>query len=338
MRTFAYAVSPATIQQLKNSWPAIRIIPDFVVRTSLKKISPFKVAQIKPLRSSQGRQIQGYIILCPLLTQETQILEEDFILDKIRAAAAVAERLGAQILGLDGGVSTLVEKRSLALQNSGIPLTSGSAFTAWSVIEAIYRISKAKDVSLKNAALVVIGASGSVGSLCARKLSHFVSKISVFDDEKDKLERLKESILHLNSILVIVEDDYQKIAREADIIIYAANSPGTSLNIDELKSGALVCDISLNKDILSKAGLRKDITIIEGGLIRPPYPLELSINMGLPKGTIPASLAETMLLAFEGKLVNYSLGDNINLDKLEEIADIAVRHGFEVYVPGAPLV
>lgn len=60
--------------------------------------------------------------------------------------------------------------------------------------------------------------------------------------------------------------------------------------------------------------------------------------MGFSKGTIYASLAETILLTFEEKFVSYSLGDYINLDKLEEIADIAVRHGFEVWVPDAPVL
>jgi predicted amino acid dehydrogenase len=40
-----------------------------------------------------------------------------------------------------------------------------------------------------------------------------------------------------------------------------------------------------------------------------------------------------MLLTLEGRYLNYSLGENINLDKLEDIADIAVRHGFEVFKP-----
>jgi predicted amino acid dehydrogenase len=45
-------------------------------------------------------------------------------------------------------------------------------------------------------------------------------------------------------------------------------------------------------------------------------------------------MAETMLLTLENKCVNYSLGEQINLDKLEDIANIAVRHGFEINLPG----
>ena len=49
-------------------------------------------------------------------------------------------------------------------------------------------------------------------------------------------------------------------------------------------------------------------------------------------------MAETMLLTLEEKFVTYSLGESINLDKLEEIADTAVRHGFEIWAPEAPVL
>jgi predicted amino acid dehydrogenase len=49
-------------------------------------------------------------------------------------------------------------------------------------------------------------------------------------------------------------------------------------------------------------------------------------------------MAETLLLTFAEKFISYSLGENINLDKLEEIADIAVQHGLEVWVPEAPVL
>ena len=68
------------------------------------------------------------------------------------------------------------------------------------------------------------------------------------------------------------------------------------------------------------------------------FSTDFGVDTGLPKDMVYACVAETMLLTFEMQFVNYSLGDNINPDKMEEIADIAVRHGFEVWVPDAPLI
>jgi predicted amino acid dehydrogenase len=157
-------------------------------------------------------------------------------------------------------------------------------------------------------------------------------------DEKDKLSALKEAILHLNPIEVIIEDDISNAVKNADIVINATDSSEIEFEIEDLKPNATVCDISLSDSPFKKLKLRKDITFIRCGLVKLPYPVKLAINTGLPKGIILASLAETMLLTFEEKFVNYSLGDNINLDKLEEIADIATRYGFEVWVPEAPMI
>ena len=53
----------------------------------------------------------------------------------------------------------------------------------------------------------------------------------------------------------------------------------------------------------------------------------------------PRWIAEkSPLLTLDEKFVNYSLGDYVNLEKMEEIADLAVQYGFEVWVPGAPVL
>lgn len=338
MKTFAYVVSPRTIEQLKNLCSVIRIVPNFILKTSLKKISAFKVTHIKDVLSSRGEEIQGYIIACPFLAQQTKELDEGFIRDKIMASSKIAEQLGAGILGLSEYTSRLAEKNINLFRHLKISVTTGSTLTAWSVIEAIYRTCKSKKISLLESTLAVIGATGAVGSLCARKLAEYVPKIILNGEYSDKLAHLKETIQHLNSIEVLIEEDAHKMLKDADIVVNANNLPGTTLNLEKFKSKAIVCDVSLNRNIVTKVSQRQDITVIEPGLIKLPYPTDLRINLGLPKDIIPASLAETMLLAFEERLVSYSLGENINLDKLEEIANIAVRHGFEVWVPQAPVM
>jgi predicted amino acid dehydrogenase len=338
VEVFAYVVSPRTIEQLKSLWPAVKIVPNFILKPYLKNTPCFKLAHIPKARSNHGKDIEGYIIACPFFAPQTKELDEGFIRAKIMASSQVASQLQAGILGLDGYTARLVEKNINLLRHLKISVTTGSTLTAWSVIEAIYRTCKSKNISLLESTLAVIGATGSVGSLCARKLAEYVPKIILNGEYSDKLTRLKESIQHLNPIEVLIEEDVHKMLKDADIVVNANDLPGTALNPEEFKPKAIVCDVSLSRNIISKAHQRQDITVIEAGLIKFPYPMALRINWGLPKDIIPASLAETMLLAFEERLVSYSLGDNINLDKLEEIANIAVRHGLEVWVPGAPVL
>lgn len=323
MESFAFMVSPITIKQLRGFWSILRI----------KKFAPFKVLPIKRIKSIQGKEIKGYLIICPGL------VEEDFILDKILAAGHLAEKLGVRILGLDGLIAQVADKEYKRLTKSlKMPLTSGNALVAWSVFEAIYRLTRARNIDLKKSTLAIIGATSSVGSLCTRKLSEYISKIIITSKDKDKLEQLKETTPHLNSIELIMEEDAYKAVQDADIVINTDSLQEKLFDIGKLKPNSIFCDVSLRYNISDKSKLRQDITFIQAGLIKLPYPDRLRINNRLPKGIVYASLAETMLLVFEEKFVDYSLGENVNLDKLEEIADIAVQHGFEVWVPEAPLL
>lgn len=338
MKTFAFVANPINIEQLKGFWPITRIMPDFLIKSFLKNIPPFKISHIKKVRSIQGKEIEGYFIACPLLPKQMVELEGRFVLDKIIAAGHIAERLGAKILGLGGYTSIVGDKGYTIAKNLKIPVTNGNTFTVWSVFEAMYRVAKIKNIDLKKSTLAVIGATGSIGSLCTRKLSYYVPKITITAKDRDKLERLKETIAHLNPIEVDIEEDVHKAVKDKDIVITTTSTPETLFNIEELKPNTIVCDVSIPKDIVCKKNLRQDITIIEGGLIKLPYPADFRVNTGLPKDKVYAPMAETMLLTLEEQFVNYSLGDNINLDKLEEIADIAVQHGFEVWVPEAPVL
>ena len=328
MKSFAFIVNPATIKQLKDFRPALRLLPDFVIRSSLKNFfscKSCKVSPIKKVQSIQKKEINGFFIVCPP--------------EKILDGGHIAKRLGAKVIGLNGYASYIVDKDQNAITRElNIPVTNGNAFTAWSVFEAIYRVTKINNIELKKSNLAISEATNPIGSLCAKKLSDYVSSITIVSDQRDRLLELKEKILDLNHIEVIMENDVHRAVENADIVINTNNSPEIEFEIEDLKPNAIVCDISLSDNIFKKLKLRKDITFIRCGLVKLPYPVKLGINTGLPKGIILASLAETMLLTFEEKFVSYSLGDNINLDKLEEIADIAARYGFEVWIPEAPVM
>lgn len=338
MRTFAFLAHPITLEQIKNYWPITRIMPDTFIKSFLKRIPPFKVSRIKKVHSAQGKEIQGYLIACPLLPKQMLELNEEFVLDKIIAAGHIAERLGAGILGLGGYTSIVADKGYTIAKKLKIPVTSGSTFTAWSVFEAIYRMAKVKNIDIGKSTLAIIGATGSIGSLCARKLADYVEKIIINARHRDKLERLKATLHQLSPVGVIIEEDAHKAVKDADIVITTTSSPEALLDIEEFRPNTIICDVSVPRNVAGKTNSRQDISLIDGGLIKLPHPADFGVDTGLPKDIIYACMAETMLLALEGKFKNYSLGDNINLDQMEEIADIAMQHGFSVWVPEAPVL
>jgi predicted amino acid dehydrogenase len=338
MKTFAFIVHPISIKQVKDFWPPTRLMPDFLLKSLLKNTPPFKVSQIKRVRSIQGKETEGYFINCPLLPQQMLDLDEKFVLNKIIAGGHIAEKLGASILGLGGYTSVVADKGYSVAQNLKVPVTTGNTLTAWSVFEAIYRFAKHKNIDLKKSTLAVIGATGSIGSLCTRKFCDYVAKIIITARHRDKLERLKADIQRFYPINIIIGEDAHQVVKEADIVITTTSAPEAILSIEEFNPKSIVCDVSVPKNITTRENPNSDITVIDGGLIKLPYSADFGVDTGLPEDIIYACMAETMLLALEERWVSYSLGDNLNLDKMEEIADMAAKHGFTVWVPGAPIL
>jgi fatty aldehyde-generating acyl-ACP reductase len=337
MHTFAFLFNPVNLKQIREFWPLTRIMPDFFVKSFLKD-QGFKISSLKTFKSSQNKEIQGYLIVSPLLPEQTIELDEELVLDKIITASYLARDLGAELLGLGGYASVVADKKPMLHKHLKTPVTSGTSFTAWSAIEALHRLAKAKKLKLKESTLAISGASSSIGSLCARKLSASFGKIILSSREKRKLEDLKKDILQLNPVEIIIEEDAGKAISGADVIIAASTEKDSRFNIADVKPNCVILDVCLFCHFAAKNHNRQDITVVEGGIVRLPHEPHSHMSMGLPKDMVSASMAETMILTFEEKFSTCSLGENINLDKLEPIADFAVRHGFEVFVPDAPVI
>lgn len=335
MNSFAFIVHPITIQQIKKIWPAIRVFPDFIVKPNLKNIPAFKVSHIKQVRSVQRKEIEGFFVACPLTPRYMLEPNQEFVLNKIISTAHFAEKLGVKILGLSRYAAIVTDHGAKLTGNIQIPVTTGSTFTAWSVFEAIYRTAKMRHIDLAQSTLAVIDADTPIGQLCLNKLSEYIPEIIVTGRDRVKLEKIRESVHQLQHSVVSIREDAREAAQMATILINASSTFVANFDIQDLRPGILACDVSLLRNIASKADSRRDITVIDGDIIKLKYPIELGVDTGLPKDMVYAAMAETMLLTFEEKFVDYSQGSVINPDKLEEIANIAVQHGFEVWVPEA---
>lgn len=341
MKTFAYLIHPINVRQLRNFSLFIRLVPRFLLKIFFKRTWPFIVYKVKNFPSAGNtRPAQGFFIVLPELISCTH-KEALAAMERIIAVGAIAHKTGAAILGLGGYAALFCDKGYTAIRGLKIPLTSGSTFAAWSAFEAVYRMAKIKRLDLSRAHVAIINAAGAIGSLCSRKISGYVSKITLSSNPEleFKLKHLQEIILQLNPTTeTAVHISVARAVRDADIVIFADDIPEAELDISDLRPNTIFCDVSVSGLLAAKAKSRPDISVVRAGLIKMPKPVKLGINIGLPAGIIPASLAETILLLWEGKFTNYSLGESINLDKMEEIADIATKHGFEVWVPEAPIL
>jgi hypothetical protein len=118
---------------------------------------------------------------------------------------------------------------------------------------------------------------------------------------------------------------------EMDMIVTAPSGAGKKvLDIMKVKPGCVITDVARPLDLpASEVIKRPDVLVIESGEIQLPGEVRMK-NIGLPKNVAYACLAETIVLALEGRFENFTVGRAIEWEKVHEIYELGLKHGMKL--------
>ncbi|KJS88558.1 MAG: shikimate dehydrogenase [Peptococcaceae bacterium BICA1-8] len=330
MNKFAFIIHPIEVADIYRKFPLLERFPVNLVEKTFKYLPPMKVSVIEGVRSPWG-EVQGFFIACPLTTRQLLTLPEEVSIKKIIEAVKVAEKLGAQIVGLGAMTSVVGDAGITIAKNSNIPVTTGNSYTVASALDATLKAAALMDIDISNASVAVLGATGSVGSVMARLIARKCKSLMLVARNSEKLNKLARIVMYESGIALEVSCESKEVLRKADIIISVTASMDTVINPEDLKPGAVVCDVARPRDVsLAVQKLRRDVLVIEGGVIKVPGPVEFNFNFGFPPGLAYACMAETMILALESKWECFSLGRELSIEGVEEIKALATKHNFQL--------
>ncbi len=116
-----------------------------------------------------------------------------------------------------------------------------------------------------------------------------------------------------------------------DMIVTATSGAGKKvLDIMKVKPGCVITDVARPLDLPpDEVAKRPDVLVIESGEIQLPGNVSMK-NIGLPKNVAYACLAETIVLALEGRFENFTVGRNIEWEKVREIYRLGRKHGMKL--------
>lgn len=116
---------------------------------------------------------------------------------------------------------------------------------------------------------------------------------------------------------------------DADIVLVATSSDVALIDPDKLKPGTLVCDVARPRNVTSAVSSRGQVLVFDGGLIKPPFEIDLGPFQTLPTDICWGCLGETMLLSLARETRDFSIGSRLSLADADHLGQLAEIHGFQ---------
>ncbi|BDG01317.1 dehydrogenase [Anaeromyxobacter oryzae] len=341
---FAFVIHPLSREYLKASKPvelASRIAPSIVLPILERLIAyspPFVYSRVTGIKSPTGVEAEGWLITVGGTPKELLAHSPEFTYRRLLDAAKMAERLGAQIMGLGAFTKVVGDAGVTVARRASIPITTGNSYSAsgalWAAADAVKRMGLlSRDERGKVAGkAMVVGATGAIGSVCARLLAMAFEEVHLVSPEIGKLLTLREAILaDTPDAILRLSSQANENLRDMDLIVTATSGAGKKiLDIMKVKPGCVITDVARPLDLPpSEVAKRPDVLVIESGEIQLPGDVQMR-DIGLPKGVVYACLAETIVLALEGRFETYTVGRNIQWEKVKEIYKLGLKHGMRL--------
>jgi fatty aldehyde-generating acyl-ACP reductase len=184
----SWRVASDVLAVLRGS--ALAPIPDEEVKEILPWIPPRAVCQMEA-RSILGTSARGLYIdsFIPPDRLSKSFLREN--LNRVRDAAAYAIKAGAKVVSLGGFSSILIEGNFDHLPDRGsTAFTTGNTLTVALIVQGIRKMCALERRDLKMATLLIVGATGDVGSGCVRCLAPLVSRVVLYARNVERLQAL----------------------------------------------------------------------------------------------------------------------------------------------------
>ncbi len=303
------------------------------------KLPGFHYCQITGIKSeSTGKEVIGDLYLIPATPKILLETKVEKVYHTLVDICHKAHHRGAKIIGLGAYTKIVGDAGVTVNERSPIPLTTGNSLSSASTLwAASFGIEKMGLVQKENqqyqGTCIVIGATGSIGKVCAKILSRQWKKIVVVAPRPYKVLELVEYLKEFSPQSEIIgTTNPNKYSPEADLIVTSTSAQGERvLDIDLVKPGCVICDVSRPFDIsLEDAASRPDILIIASGEVELPGKVKIEKTIGLQGETVYACLAETALLAMEGLHESFSLSRDLSYEKVVQIDRLSRKHGIRL--------
>ena len=339
MAKFCFVIHPLSFDDISRYEPSAAGKGRPIVAKIMEWMPAWAAAHVTGVRAPDGRETEGWFVSAALLPQQMLDLPREKVYERILRAIEIGVSYGAQIAGLGAFTGVVGDGGVTIAERVGIPVTTGNSLTIAAGVASFFRGAEEMEIDTRNATAVVVGATGSIGSACVQLIAPRVREMILVARNETRLRKFHESIADGLPCESSFTTNLSEAVRAGDLILTATSSTQEIIEPEDLRPGAVVCELSLPHDVSRRVALeRPDVLVIEGGnMSMPGNPKFMRVrepdqefDLGLPRGTALACMSETMTLALEERLESYTLGRGVDIEKVIEIEAMAKRCGFEL--------
>src|SRR5437016_4415717 len=336
---FAFIIHPLRIADFARRYPITRKLPERLVELAFRPVPPRLMSHITGIRSATGARAEGWFLGLPLTPRTLLDSPLDFVYRRLIQCGRLAESLGAGVVGL-GAFTKIVGDRGLTVANHlRIAVTTGNSYTAATAVEGALLAAQRMGLEPANITAAVIGATGSIGAVCSQILARSVGRLVLVARTREALEALRARLVPAGPAMTLgarraeiaVETDVKAAVRTAEVILTVSTATDVLIEPEDLRPGAVVCDVARPRNVSRLVYDRRgDVLVIDGGVIEVPGPVDFGLDFGFPPRSCEACMAETIILALEGRYEDYTLGADVDLGRVDEIHALMRKHGFQL--------
>lgn len=291
---------------------------------------PVDISEIHGVVSESTQEsTKGWFVACPYTPKVMLELPVNRVYNKLVDCGNRLANKGAKIVGLGAYCSVVGDAGLTIAERLEVPVTTGDSYTVYIAVEAIREAAQTMGMELNEAKVAVVGASGSIGSTCAELLASSAAELLLIGRDTAKLAAVHERCS--GQFADVSSSTDMKQIYDADLILTVTSAVHTVIEPMHIKPGAVVLDVARPRDVSRRVlEERDDVLVIEGGMVEVPGPVDFGFDFGFPEAKSFACMAETMALSLEGRYEDYTIGKHIEIERVQEIGEIATRHGFRL--------
>lgn len=339
MKRFCFVIHPLSLEDVARYEPGAKGKGEPIMRKIMEWMPSYAAVHVTGVRTPDGRETEGWFVAAPLLAEQMVGFPNEEVYRRVLSAIAIGVELGADVAGL-GAFTGVVGDAGITINaRSPIPVTTGNSLTIAAGVASLFRGAAEMGVDPATSTAVVIGATGSIGSACARIIAPKVGRIILVARNETRLRKFYESVAGELPCACEYTTDLRAAVRRGRLVLTATSSTQDIVEPEDLLPGAVVCELSLPHDVSRRvAAERPDVLVTEGGnMVVPGNPRfervrepGTDFDLNLPPRTALACMSETMILALEERIEPYTLGRGIQLEKVIEMQAMADRCGFKL--------